>query len=92
MAKKDIIAELSKADDDAKLNEEALKASKKLVTGERKDYIPSRVYELIFPNGIQLYYNRIVINFIEKRLEELAAKEAQKKKQFQNPIFGKIEG
>lgn len=79
---------------------------KEIVKGKKVAYTPSRVYELIFPNGLQLYYNRVVIglvfdgrtykftepviSFIEKRLSEIAKQETKKKKQFNNPIFGKI--
>jgi hypothetical protein len=92
---------------DEKINTEGFEKSKKIISGERVEYTPSRVYELLFPNGIQLYFNRVIINlvfdgrtykftrpiikFIETKLNDLAALEAKKKKQFNNPVFGSIQ-
>jgi hypothetical protein len=105
---KDIILQVANDIPEAEIMRDGLTKSKELVTGDRIEYTPNKAYGLLFPNGLQLYYNQIIINllfdgrvykftqpvidFIESRISEFVDLEMKKEKQFENPIFGSIQG
>jgi hypothetical protein len=103
---KDIILDVAKDIKDADLLMETMKESKAITSGKLIEYKPNPAYELIFPDGLQLYYNQIiiyllfdgrtykltqdVINFIEDRITSLITNEKNKNKQYANPVMGSI--
>lgn len=81
--------------------ETLVKSSKEITEGDRVKYVPSQAFKLLFPDGYQLFLNGILINlvfdgrayyftpkirdYVETKLEKIAAFESDKLEHFNDP-------
>lgn len=86
----------------AELKKESTEGAKKIVSGERVEWKPSKAYAMIYPDGFTTTYNTIIINlifdgrtynftqdmidFLEDKLERSAEFEQDKLRRFKSSL------